>query len=125
KTYEVALRSGQGDGSYPGVQTYVFSRTLKQGSVGGVTIISGDAAEFLRELKQREGKDICLMGGGELARSLFEAGLIDEIGLNIHPVLLGSGIPLFHPLSRQIDLELLECKPFKNGCVLVTYRVKH
>jgi dihydrofolate reductase len=76
-------------------------------------------------LKEQDGKDICLMGGGELARSLFEAGLIDEIGFNVHPVLLGSGIPLFHPMSRQIDLELLECKPFPNGCVLVRYRVKH
>ena len=125
KTYEVALRSGQGSGAYPGVQTYVFSRTLKEGPDGGVTIVSGDAAEFVRDLKQRDGKDICLMGGGELARSLFEAGLIDEIGFNIHPVLLGSGIPLFHPMSRQIDLELRECRAFKNGCVLVSYRVKH
>jgi dihydrofolate reductase len=125
KTYEVALRSGQGGGGYPGVRNYVFSRTLKEGSDGSVTIVSGDAAEFVRELKQTDGKDICLMGGGELARSLFEAGLIDEIGFNIHPLLLGSGIPLFHPMSRQIDLELLECRAFKNGCVLVSYRVKH
>ena len=60
-----------------------------------------------------------------MARALFEADLIDEIGLNIHPVLLGAGIPLFHPMSRQIDLELAECKTFKNGCVVVLYRVKH
>jgi dihydrofolate reductase len=125
KTYEVALRSGQGGGSYPGITTYVFSRTLKQGPDGSATIISEDAAEFVRELKKRDGKDICLMGGGELAKSLFEVGLIDEIGFNIHPVLLGSGIPLFHPMRRQIDLELLECKTFKTGCVLVTYRVKN
>ena len=64
------------------------------------------------------------MGGGELAASLLDAQLIDEIGLNIHPVLLGSGIPLFHPLNEQLDLELLECTAFKNGCVLVRYRVK-
>ncbi len=125
KTYEVALRRGKGGAGSPGLQTYVFSRTLEEGCEGGVTIVSGDVAEFVRELKQRDGKDICLMGGGELARSLFEADLIDEIGFNIHPVLLGSGIPLFHPMSRQIDLELLECKAFKNGCVLVKYRVKH
>jgi dihydrofolate reductase len=125
KTYEVALRSGQEGGGYPGVRNYVFSRTLKQRSDGSVTIVSGDAAEFVRELKQADGKDICLMGGGELARSLFEAGLIDEIGFNIHPLLLGSGIPLFHPMGRQIDLELRECRAFKNGCVLVSYRVKH
>ncbi len=125
KTYEVALRSGQGGGSYPGITTYVFSQTLKQGPDGSATIISEDAAEFVRELKKQDGKDICLMGGGELAKSLFEAGLIDEIGFNIHPVLLGSGIPLFHPMSRQIDLELLACKTFKSGCVLVTYRVRN
>jgi dihydrofolate reductase len=124
KTYKVALAQGQ-RGGYPGVKNYVFSRTLKPGSSQGVTIVSEDAAVFVRALKQQDGKDICLMGGGELARSLFEAGLIDEIGLNIHPVLLGSGIPAFHPMSRQIDLELRECKTFKNGCVLVTYRVKH
>jgi hypothetical protein len=50
---------------------------------------------------------------------------IDEIGFNIHPVLLGTGIPLFHPMSRQIDLELRECRPLKNGCVYLSYRVKH
>jgi dihydrofolate reductase len=125
KTYEVALRHGQGGGGYPGMKNYVFSRTLKPGSDGTVTIVTTDAVEFVRDLKKQHGKDICLMGGGELARPLFEAGLIDEIGFNIHPVLLGSGIPLFHPMSRQINLELRECKPFKNGCVMVTYRVKH
>ena len=64
------------------------------------------------------------LGGGDLARSLFEAGLIDEVGFNVHPVLLGSGVPAFHPMTRQTDLELKECRPFKNGCVLLTYRVK-
>jgi len=64
------------------------------------------------------------MGGGDLARSLFEAGLIDEMRFNIHPVLLGQGIPLFHELKRQIDLELLDCQRFTNGCVYVLYRVR-
>jgi dihydrofolate reductase len=125
KTYEVSLRHGEGGGSFGTIKTHVFSRTLKQGSTGSVTIVAADAVEFVRELKQQEGKDICLMGGGELAKPLFEAGLIDEIGFNIHPVLLGSGIPLFHSMNRQINLELRECKTFKNGCVLVSYRVKH
>jgi dihydrofolate reductase len=125
KTYEVALQRGGVGGGGSGVQNYVFSRTLKPSSEGEVTIVSGDAAEFVRGLKERDGKDIWVMGGGELARSLFQAGLIDEIGFNIHPVLPGSGIPLFHPMSRQIDLELRECRAFQNGCVLVCYRVKH
>lgn len=124
KTYEVALRSGYSDG-YPGMKNYVFSRTLPEGPADGVTVVRDDAAGFVRDLKEQDGKDICLMGGGELARSLFEADLIDEIGFNIHPVLLGSGVPLFHPMTRQIDLELTVCRPFKNGCVYVTYRVKH
>jgi dihydrofolate reductase len=123
KTYEVAVRLGTT--SYPGVKNYVFSRTMKESPDKSVEIISEDAAKFVRKLKSKKGKGICVMGGGELAHSLFEAGLIDEVGCNIHPVLLGQGIPLFHEMSHQIDLELLECKTFKNGCVLVTYRVKH
>ncbi len=127
KTYEVALKQSKGRSNpYPGVKSYVFSQTLKKKAPdGAVEIISTDAAEFVRDLKRREGKDICLMGGGLLAKSLFEADLIDEIGFNIHPVLLARGIPLFHEMNHQIELELLECKPFKNGCVLVTYRVKN
>ncbi len=125
KTYEVALRMGGGGPSYPGMQTYVFSRTLKKNDNGPVEIVSDDAAEFVRKLKKQDGKDICVMGGGLLAKSLLEADLIDEIGFNIHPVLLGSGIPVFYEMSRQIDLELIECRQFKTGCVLVTYRVKH
>lgn len=122
KTYDVAMRTG-GGASYPGMRTVVFSRTLKKASER-VEIVSEDAAEFVRKLKKEDGKDICVMGGGLLAKSLLEADLIDEIGFNIHPVLLGSGIPVFHEMSRQIDLELIDCRQWKTGCVLVTYRVK-
>ncbi len=122
-TYEVASKSGRG--GYPGVKNYVFSRTLKEIPDNSVEIISEDAGEFVRKLKQQEGKDICVMGGGLLGRSLFEAGVIDEFGVNVHPVLLGSGIPLFHEMSRQIDLELISCEQFNNGCVLLMYRVRH
>lgn len=123
KTYEVA--AGSGVPVYPGVKNYVFSRTIKKSRDKSVEIIRTDAAEFVRDLKQQEGKGICVMGGGVLAKSLFEAKVIDEIGFNIHPVLLGSGIPLFLEMKSQIDLELIECRPFKNGCVLVSYRVKN
>ena len=123
RTYEVAERSGMG--SYPGVKTYVFSRTLKKPSDESLIFLSEDAAEFVRRLKNEEGKDICVMGGGVLAKSLFEADLIDELGFNIQPVLLGSGIPLYYEMSRQIDLELIKCQQLSTGCVVLTYKVKH
>jgi dihydrofolate reductase len=124
KTYEVSLKMAGSKGSDRGIKTYVFSRTLKKVKKGALEIVSADAAEFVRELKQQPGKDICVMGGGELARSLFEADLIDEIGFNVHPVLLGSGVPLFHEMSRQINLELLESQQLSTGCVMLSYRVK-
>jgi len=123
-TYEVAAAGGAG-GGHAGIKTYVFSRTMKKPNTKRVTFLSEDAADFVRRIKKEAGKDICVMGGGLLARSLFEADLIDEIGFNIHPVLLGSGIPLFHDMSRQIDLELKECRTLSKGCVYVTYNVKH
>src|SRR5437870_7468142 len=134
KTYEVML--GQGQSSYPGVRNYVFTRSKKKTAAlrkalaakkkagRNVEVISGDAAKFVRELKRQKGKSIAVFGGGELAKSLFEADLIDEVVLNIHPVLLGSGIPLFHEMKKQIDLELVECKVLKGGYLAVTYRVK-
>ena len=123
KTWEVAARMGTG--AYPGVKNYVFSRTIKESPDSAITFVSEDAATFVRKLKNEEGKDICVMGGGVLAKSLFEADLIDEIGVNIHPVLLGSGIPLFYEMPRQIDLELIKNQQLSTGCVVLTYRVKH
>lgn len=122
KTYEVAARSG--DGAYPGVRNYVFSRTIKRAPTKKIEFISEDAAEFVSKLKNEKGKGICVLGGGELARALFDARLIDQIGLNIQPVLLGSGIPLFYEMNQQLDLELLEFKTLKSGGVFVFYRVK-
>lgn len=125
KTYEVALSHGGGESADDsGIKTYIFSRTLKDEEKKGVEIISENAAEFVSDLKNQEGKDICLMGGGDFAKTLFEAGLIDEIGFNIHPVLLGAGVPLFLDMKKQINLELVECRPFTNGCVYVYYRIK-
>jgi dihydrofolate reductase len=124
RTYEVALRTAGGVGSYPGVKTYVCSRTLKEPNTDNLMFVSEDVADFVRRLKEEDGKDICIMGGGLLAKSLLEADLIDEIGLNIHPIILGSGIPLFHDMSRQLDLELVKLQQLSNGCVVVTYRRK-
>jgi len=133
KTYDGMLAHGQT--SYPAAKNYVFTRTKKKSAAlkqklatrkpdKNVEIITEDAAKFVRELKSKKGKGIVIFGGGELAKSLFEADLIDEVVLNIHPVLLGSGIPLFHEMKRQINLELLDCKILKGGYLAVSYRVK-
>ena len=106
-----------------GIRTYVFSRTLPDEP--GVEIVREDVVPFVRRLKQAPGKDICVLGGGELARALFEGDLIDVVGLNIHPVLLGGGVPAFHPMTRPIDLELDECRAIGLGCVYASYRVVH
>ncbi len=121
KTYEGMLAYGQT--SYPGAKNYVFSRSKKKREALRKKLAE-DAAKFVSELKKRKGKGIVVFGGGELAKSLFEADLIDEVVLNIHPVLLGSGIPLFHEMKKQIDLDLLECKILQGGYLAVTYRVK-
>ena len=107
-----------------GMKSYVFSRTLKPEPDDDFMTVSENAGEFVSELKKQPGKDIWLMGGGELAGSLISENVVDVISLNIHPVLLGRGIPLFSNLSSQVNLELLASKSHKNGCVQVDYRVK-
>jgi dihydrofolate reductase len=123
RTYEVAMKSGGGVG-FGGIKTYVCSRTLKKVKSKDVEL-AADAVSLVKRLKAEEGKDIIVMGGSEIGKSLFEAGLIDEFGVNIHPLLLGSGIPLFGEMGRRIELELRECKQLKNGCVLLTYDVTY
>jgi len=105
------------------MRTFVFSRTLKEIDDPGVQLVTSDAAEFVRQLKQEPGNDICLMGGGELARSLLAAGLVDKVGLNIHPILLGSGIPTFRDFGHRIKLTLAECRTLEGGCILANYNV--
>jgi len=107
----------------PVMRTYVFSRTLKSIDDPGVELVASEAADFVRDLKSRAGKRICLMGGGELAKSLLAAGLVDEVGLNIHPILLGSGIPTFRDPGHRVKLTLTECRQLDGGCILARYKV--
>jgi dihydrofolate reductase len=108
-----------------GIQTYVFSRTLDTLSDPRARLVRDDAPAFVRDLKKQTGRGICLMGGGELARSLFAADLIDEVGLNIHPILLGGGIPMFPAPGPRMSLKLLSSRVLSGGCVLANFRVQH
>jgi dihydrofolate reductase len=130
KTYAVSAgqKSGKaksGKRKEPAMRTYVFSRTLKSIDEPGVELVASDAIEFVRKLKRAPGKDSCLMGGGELAHSLLAAGLVDQIGLNIHPVLLGSGIPTFRDTEHRVKLTLTESRLLEGGCILANYKVLH
>ncbi|ADO76027.1 dihydrofolate reductase family protein [Stigmatella aurantiaca] len=122
KTYEVGLKVGVAD-PYPHLDSYVFSRTLKESPSPRVKLVSGDAAAVVRTLKAREGRDLWLCGGGELASVLFAEGLIDEVLLKLNPVLLGSGTPLLTHLKDPTRLELLSTKVYRGGVVLLHYSV--
>jgi dihydrofolate reductase len=118
---DAALEKKRRKKKEPAMRTYVFSRTLKDIAKPGVELVKGDAAAFVRDLKQRPGGRICLMGGGELAQSLIAEGLVDEVGLNIHPILLGSGAPVFRDPGQRVAFTLTECRQMDGGCVLVKY----
>lgn len=125
KTWEAATaQSGGKGGGMRGVKSYVFSRTLTSIPGKGVELVREDAGEFVRRLKAAPGKEICVFGGSDFARALFAAGLVDAVGLNIHPVLLGSGVPLFQDPGRRISLELKENRAMEGGCILALYRVR-
>jgi dihydrofolate reductase len=120
KTWEVSNAMGGGGTSQSPISSFVFSRTLTT-VPDSVQLVSSDAVEFVRALKRQPGKGICVMGGGELGAALIDGGVVDEVGLNIHPILLGAGVPLFRN-SERVAFELIESRTIDGGCVLCNYR---
>lgn len=120
KTYEVMLEFGETH--YKGRRNIVFSRSLKSNDV--IEVVSSDVASFVRELKAESGKDIWLVGGGELITQLLNAKLIDEFFFALHPILLGKGVPMFLPHDVQTNLELISAKTFPNHAMMLHYRAK-
>jgi len=123
KTYEFAQKMGGGP-PHPGIKAYIFSRTL--GRIverPDYELVREDVADFVRRIKGEDGGGILVMGGGELGSALIEAGLVDEIGFSIHPVLVGGGVPAFLSFSHRVELELIEGRAMAKDCVLVRYRV--
>lgn len=123
RTWEVARAHG-GLATFPGMRAYVLSRTLPPADDPAVTVVAEDAADFVRELKSRQGKDIWLFGGGALFRSLLDAGLVDTVEVAIAPVLLGEGIPLMPGPATRARLRLRAAESFPSGIVLVRYDVE-
>lgn len=121
KTYEVAKAQGEG-GFGPKIKTYVLSRTLPLGEREGITFVNVSPQTLVEEIRQRKGKDIWLMGGGEIARDFLKADLVDELHLGVVPVLLGEGLPLFPSGFPQRNFELMENKTFSQGLISLKYK---
>lgn len=122
KTYEATRQPGNGVGM-PGMQSYVFSRTLRPEDCPGV-ILSDDPKSAINDLKSKEGKDIWLFGGGSLFRSLLEFGLVDSVEVAMIPVLLGGGVSLLPPPAKLTALELINHRVYeKTGTVSLEYAI--
>ncbi len=125
KTFETTLQQG-GNGSMPGLDVVVISRTLKPDDHPAVTVVNSDPVEHVRALKVApgKGKDIWLFGGGELFRTLLDAGLVDTVEPAVVPVLLGGGIPMLPTRAVRSSLSLSKHHLYpKSGIVLLEYTV--
>jgi len=105
------------------VPKLVVSTTLEEPlEWNNSTLIKGNVAEKIAELKQLSGKDITIIGSAVLVRSLLRDRLLDELNLMVHPIVLGSGKRLFEDGGDQEFLELVDSKTFGSGVISLTYR---
>lgn len=100
---------------------YIFSKSKPPGEHAGLIFVNESPSTFIRQLRKSPGKDIWLMGGGELARVFLQEDLVDRLHLGIVPTLLGEGIPLFPPGFPQRNFTLLENKTYSKGLISLTY----
>jgi dihydrofolate reductase len=121
KTLDAGLKMTGGSLPKSNLATYVFSKSEPPGERNGFAFVNESPANFIHQLRKQPGKDIWLMGGGELAREFLIADLVDRICLGIVPVLLGEGIPLFPGGFPQRDFMLVENKSYSKGLVSLTY----
>ncbi len=121
KSYELTLTMG--NGAMPGfskLTAYIFSTTLKAVKLGNI-LVKGDIEAEVKRIKKEPGQDIWLFGGANLTASLLNLNLIDEIGLVIHPIILGGGKPLFQDVFKRVELKLIDTKTYSTGLVSITY----
>ncbi len=112
KTYEQMLILSPDEFPYEGKECYVFSRTMT-GSNANVTFINEDIVAFTNALKEKEGNNIWVVGGGEVMQPLLEAKLIDEFTVQIAPALIGHGLLLFKSGDYDTRLHLKEVRQYK------------
>ena len=124
KTYEMSLRMGAKFDSKS--RTIVFSRHAPPVHVpSGVEFVKGAIGPFVSRLREQPGKDIWLMGGGELIASFLDEQAIDEFVISVAPVFIGEGIPLIARRHRHVALELRSIERFDDGLVQLHYRVQN
>jgi len=121
KTYEVALKMGGGGFGNSKIKNYVFSLSEPPGERSGVTFVNESPKSFVEKLREGPGKNVWLMGGGELARDFLKDDVVDELYIGIVPVLIGEGIPLFPSGFPQREFSLLENKSFSKGLIALKY----
>jgi dihydrofolate reductase len=120
KTYEMSLRIGAKFDS----RTIVFSRQAPPADApSGVEFVTGAIGPFVSRLKEQPGKDIWLMGGGEIIASFLDEQAIDEFVVSVAPVFIGDGIPLLARRHRHVPLDLQSVERFEDGVVQLHYRV--
>jgi dihydrofolate reductase len=106
------------------MEKYVVSTTMSRAEWNNTTVIDGDLVEQVTELKRKPGRDILMWGFGPVAETLLEHGLLDELCLWIHPVLVGIGEPgdLLFRAGTSSKLKLVDNRTFHSGVVVLTYR---
>ena len=121
KTYEAGVRMSGGKFQSYGLRCYIFSRSLPEGEREGAIFVREEPKRFVGELRKKEGKDIWLAGGGELAREFLKEDLVDQLYLGIVPVLIGEGIPLFPAGFPQREFTLTESNTYSGGLIALKY----
>ncbi len=101
---------------------YVASTTLTTLGWDTASLLKGSITEAVAELKHQDGGPILLPGSRTLVHSLLDAGLVDELNLQVFPLLLGSGMRLFPETTGKTALELASSKALTNGVLLQTYK---
>ncbi len=112
-------------GAIEGMRTYVMSRTLPPGPYKDVTVLGEDGLARLRALREEDGKDVWLFGGGVLFGTLASAGLVDSVELGVMPVLLGAGQPLMSGNTGRVKLKLIKSESSPQGVLSLNYAVDH
>ena len=114
-TYQVTLTVPKFP--YPDRTNFVFTRGTPPPDTSYVRFISGDIAAFVGSLKDESGKDIWLIGGGQVNTVMLNQDLIDEIILTVSPVVLGEGIPLFAPGAERSFFKTVGCETYETGLI--------